>query len=100
GRPNRQQCSLGCVGIFLIKKASQSLDVVNSLGRKQDHPILRGAGRGNSFAEPQLATQAFTSSSGTAERVCRKLSKRRRSSATSGPEISITESSSATALQG
>ncbi|HEY2247254.1 MAG TPA: hypothetical protein VGH70_07420 [Bradyrhizobium sp.] len=29
---------------------------------EQDHPILRGAGRGSSFAEPQIATQLFTSS--------------------------------------
>ena len=30
---------------------------------------MRAAGRGNSLAEPQLATQVFTSSSGTAARV-------------------------------
>jgi hypothetical protein len=53
----------------LIEKQTQSLDVLNGVGRKQDHPILRAAGRGSSFAEPQLATQFFTSSSGTAARV-------------------------------
>jgi hypothetical protein len=41
---------------------------------------LRGAGRGSSFAKPQLATHAFTSPSGTAARVCLKASSRRRSS--------------------
>ena len=44
------------------------------------------ADEGSSFSDPQLETQALTSSSGTASRVRRKSSYRPRSSWISGPE--------------
>src|ERR1043166_6928325 len=96
-RPDASQRTLCCLVILMAEKTMQALDVHHGVGRKSDHPILRGCGRGNSSAEPQLATQALTSSRGTASPVRLNSSKRRRSSATSGPERSTTESSSATA---
>jgi len=58
------------IGIVLIEKGSQSLDILSGVGRKKDHPTLRGCGRGSSFADLQLAIHALTSSSETASRVC------------------------------
>src|ERR1700754_2758610 len=54
GRPNRCQRAPRRIRIVLVEKGPQSLDVLNGVGGKKDHPILRGAGRGSSFAEPQL----------------------------------------------
>ena len=96
-RQDSRHCTARGSGIGLIQKSPQSLDIRQRLGRKNDHPILRGDGRGNSPAVSQLATHALTPSSETAVRLCRNPTSRRRSSATSGPARSTTESSNATA---
>jgi len=67
--PDQRQCAPCGTAISLIEKGSQSLDILHGVGRKKDHPTLRGCGRGSSSADPQLATHALTSSSGTASRV-------------------------------
>ena len=43
---HRTTCGLR---IDLIEKSPYSLDVSHGVRRKNDHPILRGEGRGNSF---------------------------------------------------
>src|SRR5258708_22488544 len=67
--PQQRQCAPCGTGISLIEKGSQSLDILHGVGRKKDHPTLRGCGRFSSSADPQLATQALTSSSRTPSRL-------------------------------
>jgi hypothetical protein len=64
--PDRCERAFRGIGIVALKEGPQSLDVLSGVGRKQDHPILRGCGRGSSSGDPQLATHALTSSRGTA----------------------------------
>src|SRR5258708_6494007 len=63
-RPDQRQSAPRGIGISLIEKSSQSLDIQCGVVRKKNHPTLRGCGRGSSSAEPQLATHALTSSGG------------------------------------
>jgi hypothetical protein len=51
----------GRIRVDLVEKRPQSRYVTDGVGRKNDHTILRGDGRGNSSVESQLATNAFTS---------------------------------------
>jgi hypothetical protein len=68
-RPNHRQRTSCGVGILTVEKSSKPLDVFYGVVRKEDHPTLRACGRGSSSADPQLATHALMSSSGTARRV-------------------------------
>jgi hypothetical protein len=69
GGQNERHRALRSAGTFMIEKGSESRDVLDGVGRKNDHPIFRGAGRGSSLAVSQLAIQSLTSASGTASPV-------------------------------
>src|SRR6267142_4456304 len=72
--PYERQCAPCGARVCMIEKGSESLDVLYGIARKEDHLSLRGCGRGSSSSDPPLATQALTSSNGTARRVRRKSS--------------------------
>src|SRR5215467_12723979 len=95
--PNRPDCPRCSLGIFNVEKFTNPFDVRDSLRREQDHMTLRGCGRGSSLVVPQESIQALTSAAGTALPVLSNSCTCRMSSSTSGPSISITESSSSTA---